>query len=212
MKTLLLIVIFIAQLRVGYASEADSSKLSEPPHLIAAYNKCEDGEVWSYSVLEKKKAAKQSKTKITSLNPRVVFKTDEKWTTVGEFKTEADCFEAKIMDKEKNGSDVSDNCRKRFAGKDVVVSVYEAKAMVKFSYSVYLASEVLTFSTFEKCNENILKKRKYRFSAIGGGYEDLEIGPYKSSESMRFIDQCKEVSKVVCKNDDAGYSKVDHWD
>lgn len=157
--SMLLIVIFIAQLREGYASEVDSSKLSEPPHLIAAYNKCEEGEVWSYSVLEMKKGVKQSKTKITSLNLRVIFKSDEKWTSVGEFKTEADCFEAKIMDKEKNGSVVSESCRKRFAGKDVVVSFYEAKAMVKFSYSVNLALRLLPF-LLTKNVMRILRKKE----------------------------------------------------
>lgn len=184
-----------------------------PPHLAEAYNKCEEGGVWGYSVFEKKKPAKQPKFKITSMNPRVVFQSDDKWISVGEFKAEADCFEAKTIEKEKNGSDVSDSCRKRFAGKDVVVSVYEAKAMVKLSNYESLSAQEITFSTLEKCNENISKKRKYKFPIREYVFDEIEVGAYKSSDSMRFISECKEIKKVVCKNDDdAGFTKVEYFD
>ena len=54
-------------------------------------------------------------------------------------------------------------CRKRFSGKDVVVSVFEAKAMVKLSDYESLTDKVLTFSSLEKCNKTSQARKSINF-------------------------------------------------
>ena len=187
------------------------SSTNTPTHLADAYNKCQEETYWGYSISAKKK---ESIIKITSLNPRVTFNPNKDWVTVGEFKTESDCFEAMTLAKTKKEIDsVASGCRKRFSGKDVIVSVFEAKAMVKLSNDESLSAQDVTFSTLEKCNENISRKRKYKFPIREYVFDEVEVGAYKSGDPMRFISECKEVKKVVCKNDDnAGFSPVEYFD
>ena len=86
------------------------SSINTPSHLTEAYNKCQEEVSWGYSIPEKKK---ESKIKISSLNPRVTFNSNIKWTTIGEFKTESDCFEGMTLAKEKKEVDATAfGCRK----------------------------------------------------------------------------------------------------
>lgn len=182
-----------------------------PSHLAEAYNKCQEEVSWGYSIPEKKK---ESKVKISSMNPRVTFNSNKNWITIGEFKTESDCFEAMTSAIAKKEIDsTASGCQKRFSGKDVVISVFEAKAMVKLSNYESLSAQDITFSTLEKCKENISKKKKYRLPLREHEFDEVEIAPYKSSDNMKFITDCKEVKKVICRNDDnVGFSQVENFD
>lgn len=209
-KSLLTFIFVLISFNV-FSDEADEISIGTPHHLAEAYAKCLEEVSWGYSIPEKQK---EKKVKISSMNPRVNFNSNKKWQTVDGFKTEPDCVEALTLAKEKKEIDATSfGCRKRFSGKDVVVSVYEAKAMVKLSTYTSLSTEEITFSSLEKCTENILKKKKYKFQIRQYEFQEVEIGPYKSSDTMRFISSCQEVKKVVCKNDDnVGFTKVEYFD
>jgi len=172
-----------------------------PANIAEAYNKCQEEVAWGYIGRSKPK------------DHNIIRYAQGKPQIIGEFKTESDCHEARILAKEKKDFDIDDSCVKRFIGKnEVVVTLAEAKAMVKLPGGDIPSDQDLTFSSLEKCQENILKKRKYKFQVREYQFEEIEIGPYKSTETMRFISNCKEKKKVVCKKDESEFSNLEYFD
>ena len=56
-------------------------------------------------------------------------------------------------------------------------------------------------------------QKKYKFPLREYEFDEVVIGSYKSADTMRFISECKEVKKVICRNDEnVGFSQVEYFD
>lgn len=170
-----------------------------PDQLANAYNKCLDNTYWGYFQNDKPKESKI-----------MFYPIKGKQYIVGDFKTESDCHEARIIAKDKNIAEVGTDCVKRYAGEDVVVKIYQSKAMYKYEENGQQKEEIITFISKEKCEESILSIRKYRFKDSDSENEEIEIGPFKSNDKNRFISKCVEKSEIVCKKNEIGFNKIDY--
>ena len=177
------------------------SAITTPPNIAEAYNKCQDNQFWGYTGRKKPNDKRIVNYAVNSES--IIF---------GQYLSESDCHEARLLAEKKTDIELTGNCIKRFIGEDVEVKIAQAKAMIKFSGADVFSDRLISFSSMNSCNENINKKRKYKFQKAEYEFEELEISQYKSKDTMRFIGDCKDFTTVVCGNNKPIFNKIEIFD